>query len=193
MAVLSDIQIATLAKSAGMNDPKMVAIALAESGGNPDAVNPSGATGLWQILSDPSQSGTGGTRDGIANHNPSINAMHAAQILKEQGLPAWSTYTNGAYFKYMNRAIAAMNGTGPVGASPQVSPTGLTDPASTLSDAFGSLGKAFHTLSDPHTYLRVLYFLLGGWAFLTGCYLVFVSPVKGDVAKAAVSAVKLVK
>jgi phage-related protein/murein DD-endopeptidase MepM/ murein hydrolase activator NlpD len=71
----------------------MAAIALAESNGNPNAYNPSGATGLWQILGNPFP---GNARD------PLTNARMAGAKLRTQGLGAWEAYTNGAYRKYLS-------------------------------------------------------------------------------------------
>jgi TP901 family phage tail tape measure protein len=70
----------------------MGAIALAESAGNPNAHNASGATGLWQIL--------GSIIPGNLD-NPMVNARNAVAKFKSQGLGAWETYTSGAYRKYM--------------------------------------------------------------------------------------------
>ncbi len=66
----------------------MAAIALAESGGNPRAHNPSGASGLWQILGLPF---AGNVWD------PLTNARMAVSKYRSQGLGAWEAYTNGAY------------------------------------------------------------------------------------------------
>jgi hypothetical protein len=80
--------------------PLMAAIALAESGGNPEATNPTdnGGTqtswGLWQI-----SNGTHGQPvAGILS--PSVNAQQAVAKYKSQGLGAWGTYTSGAYRQY---------------------------------------------------------------------------------------------
>jgi hypothetical protein len=51
-------------------------IAECESGGNPDAYNPSGATGIWQILG----SVVGGNLD-----NPYDNALNAVAKFKASG------------------------------------------------------------------------------------------------------------
>lgn len=57
----------------------MASIAMAESSGNPGAVNPqSGATGLWQIY--PPQAGSS---------DPLTNAQQAVQKYNNQGLGAW--------------------------------------------------------------------------------------------------------
>jgi len=76
--------------------PIMAAIALAESGGCSTAQNPSGATGLWQILGavDPS--------DQANLTDPAVNAKEAVLKYQSQGLDAWQTYTQGTYKQYLN-------------------------------------------------------------------------------------------
>jgi hypothetical protein len=58
----------------------MGVIGLVESGGNPNAHNPSGASGLWQIL--------GQLVPGNI-FNPGVNALNAIAKYKAQGLHAW--------------------------------------------------------------------------------------------------------
>jgi hypothetical protein len=80
----------------------MAAIALAESGGNKRAHNPSGASGLWQILG---QLVPGNIFD------PMINARNAVKKYRSQGLGAWAVYTSGAYKRFMAKGgIAASQG-----------------------------------------------------------------------------------
>jgi Lysozyme like domain len=81
--------------------PLMAAIALAESGGNPNSVNPTDnngtqtSWGLWQIS--------------LGNHNepsptwndPLENAKLAVGKWQTQGLWAWGTYTSGAYKQFL--------------------------------------------------------------------------------------------
>jgi len=93
----SKSQLAALWRRAG-GDPKianlMAAIALAESGGNPRAHNPSGASGLWQILGLPFPGDV---------YNPLTNARMAVAKYQSQGLRAWEVYTNGSYRQYLAR------------------------------------------------------------------------------------------
>src|SRR6266536_2921125 len=73
------------------------AIALAESGGNPRAFNPSGASGLWQIL------GAVDPRDQPFLFNPQVNAHEA--VLKYRGaggFSPWVTFETGAYRQFMD-------------------------------------------------------------------------------------------
>jgi hypothetical protein len=71
------------------------AIALAESGGSPIAHNPSGASGLWQIL--------GQVVPGNI-FNPYVNALNAVSKYRTAGgFSPWVTYTSGAYLHFMNK------------------------------------------------------------------------------------------
>ena len=70
------------------------AIALAESSGNPQARNPSGASGLWQILG---QVFPGNIFD------PYINARNAVRkYYQAGGFSPWVTYEDGAYRQFMD-------------------------------------------------------------------------------------------
>jgi lysozyme-like protein len=71
------------------------AIALAESGGNPMARNPSGASGLWQIL--------GQVVPGNI-FNPFVNALNAVKKYRDAGgFSPWVTFETGAYRQFMGR------------------------------------------------------------------------------------------
>jgi len=76
--------------------PLMAAIAEAESGGDPTAYNPSGATGLWQIL------GAVNPADQASLTSPAVNAKEAVLKYESQGLDAWTTYTSGAYAPFLS-------------------------------------------------------------------------------------------
>jgi lysozyme-like protein len=65
-------------------------IAMAESGGNPNAVSPTDDFGLWQI---------NGSNGSLATLNPYQNARSAV-ILSNDGTnwDPWTTYHSGAYY-----------------------------------------------------------------------------------------------
>jgi hypothetical protein len=74
------------------------AIAEAESGGNSDARNPSGASGLWQILGNPFPGNA---------FDPATNARMAVAKYKEapgggDNFSPWVTFTDGSYRGYMS-------------------------------------------------------------------------------------------
>lgn len=146
--------------------PLMAAIAMAESGGRSDAKNPSGATGLWQILGNPFP---GNALD------PATNAKMAVAKYKSQGLKAWTTYTNGAYEKYMKAGVAA--DTGITNASATGS-TSTADQAGIVGDIGSDIGKGFAdgltALFKPLVSVLIwgVETLLGGALMALGTYLV---------------------
>jgi len=86
--------------------PLMAAIALAESGGNPGALNTTDnngtqtSVGLWQV--------SNGTHNYPASWTtPQGNAAEAVAKYKSQGLGAWGTYTSGAYQQYYQGSTPA--------------------------------------------------------------------------------------
>jgi hypothetical protein len=90
----------------------MSAIAMAESSGNSSAANPSGATGLWQILGAVSPSDQSQLTD------PTVNAHEALLKLQSQGLGAWVTYTSGAYKQFLGSTSPASLPTSTGGSAP---------------------------------------------------------------------------
>lgn len=121
---LSPRQIADVARRAGIPEdmiPTMVAIALAESGGDSGAHNPKypdNSYGLWQInmLDEPGYMLGAERRKkyGLSSNeqlkDPLTNAKAAYDILKSQGLGAWSVYTSGTYKQYLPAAKKAAAG-----------------------------------------------------------------------------------
>lgn len=113
MRLLSSNDIAALAKQAGFPDaaiPTAVAIALAESSGNADAHNPrppDDSYGLWQINMIGNLLSARLKEFGITSaaqlFDPLINARAAHAVFADAGqkFTPWSTYTSGAYQKYM--------------------------------------------------------------------------------------------
>lgn len=104
--------------------PMMAAIALAESGGQTNALNPSdnngkqSSFGLWQIST--------GTHIPPSStwSDPLTNARLAIGKLKSQGLTAWGTYSSGAYKPYLANGVPPTSVTG--GVVTAVSDTGET-------------------------------------------------------------------
>lgn len=96
--------------------PLMAAIALAESGGRTDALNPTdnggrqSSFGLWQIST--------GTHTPPASNwqDPVVNARLAVGKYKTQGLSAWGTYTSGAYKRFLANGVPPSSNVGSGGA-----------------------------------------------------------------------------
>jgi peptidoglycan hydrolase-like protein with peptidoglycan-binding domain len=115
---LTDVQIARYAYNAGIRDaglPIAVAVALAESNGQTDAVNVTGNTppsrdrGVWQINDywHPEVS------DAEA-FDPARAAIETSRITNNGAdWHQWATYNHGSYLKYMDRGrMAAQQVTG---------------------------------------------------------------------------------
>ena len=132
--------------------PIMAAIAMAESGGNPSAQNPSGATGLWQILGNPFP---GNALD------PATNAQMAVAKYHSQGLGAWTTYTSGAYKQFLQGGVAPNTNT-------NISTTAATGGWGAITGFFSSAGTAIDWLVQPNKQIRILAFILGTGALLLG-------------------------
>ncbi len=113
MANLSRSQLTGLAQSVGFkgNDVNIaVAVALAESGGNPGATNMKGrdnSYGLWQINMKGSLGPDRRKKFGINNDTdllrPAINAKAAKIVHGESGWGAWTTYTDGTYKEFLTK------------------------------------------------------------------------------------------
>lgn len=112
---LTPAQIAGVAEKAGFKGRGLViavAVAMAESGGNPRAHNPvppDDSYGLWQINMLGAMGTVRRTQYGLASNadlfDPAKNAK-AAYSISAGGVNwvPWSTYTNGAYKQFMTAA-----------------------------------------------------------------------------------------
>ena len=115
----------------------MAAIAEAESGGNPQAVNPTDnngtqtSWGLWQI--------SNGTHSQVSSSwaDPTENARLAIQKLDSQGLDAWGTYTSGAYRGFLSDKTTA--DTSGIGATDAVTTAAVTTAANVQADCAWNL------------------------------------------------------
>jgi Lysozyme like domain len=114
--VLSASQIAEYASAAGFSGDDLVtavAVALAESGGDPNAHGDTdlgsgtGSFGLWQIYSDAHPEYKPFTQ----LYDPRRNANAAYAIYKEAGssFTPWSTYNGGEYEEYLDNAQQGVN------------------------------------------------------------------------------------
>jgi hypothetical protein len=128
---LSIPQLIGVAQNAGFSGPDLqtaVAIALAESGGDPNAYNPEraagavqghGSFGLWQIYltAHPEFSGQN-------LFDPNINAAAAYSVYAAAGnsFRPWSTFKNGAYLAHMDPVaqVILVSSEQPAGESPEI-------------------------------------------------------------------------
>ncbi|XVV01507.1 type VII secretion target [Actinosynnema sp. CA-248983] len=115
MSRLSPEQIARHAHDAGFRGEDLttaVAVALAESGGDPRAHNdvpPDNSYGLWQInmlgALGPARRREFGLESNRELFDPAENAKAANRISGDgRSWTPWSTYTNGAYRQYLDEA-----------------------------------------------------------------------------------------
>jgi hypothetical protein len=97
--------------------PIMAAIALAESSGNPAAINPTDnngtqtSWGLWQISN-------GTHNQPVANIlNPQVNAQQAVAKYEASGFAPWGTYASGAYTRFLPKGTVAPSSSSPAGSA----------------------------------------------------------------------------
>lgn len=131
--MLSANQIASVAAGAGFSGDALVisiAVALAESSGNPLVINYLGCVGLWQVYqSVHAAEHPNWTTSWL--QNPANNAA-AAYVLSSGGANwrPWETFTNGMYVAHLSEAAAAAgapDGTGvPTGNGPGGGSGGFT-------------------------------------------------------------------
>lgn len=143
--------------------PTAAAIAMAESGGNPNAFNgadPSGGSkGLWQI---------NGAHGAQSSFDVATNTRAAIAISGDgKNWQPWSTFSSGAYRKYLNASAipaqtAGYNPIDPLGVIP-----GDQSAISALS------GAAAQTVITPLLKYGVMVMLIfiGGGMMIAGVYL----------------------
>lgn len=191
-------EIAAWAKRAGWSGSDLaiaVAVALAESGGDPSNIGDISwqdktwgpSVGLWQIRSLNADKGTGRTRDEVANKDPQTNANHAHEIWAQSGWKPWTTYVTGKYLIYMPRAIPAAGGASVV--VPAVD-TAASLPKAILTAAAEPV-RILKWLQQPGTQLRIVKVSVG-IALVVGALIVFAKPVVEKTAVVAGKAAKMV-
>jgi hypothetical protein len=179
MPRLSDKEIAGAVKAAGFPRASWntaIAVALAESGGNSDALNDANSNGssdygLFQINSVHDELLNGGNwRD------PVYNARMALEISSRGSnwLP-WVAFNTGKYRAYLPRAVRASG-------SP-VMPAAGAAAGSTLGVAGLPPVNSGGSLTDPNVWLRIGYFLLGALLILVA--LILATGTAGTLKQAA--------
>ena len=112
--ILKPEQIALVAQKAGFSGENLViavAVAMAESGSDANAVGRLHTYGLWQILSHAHPTMINPSNpDASKWYDPYVNARFAYKISGggKNWVP-WSVYTSGAYLKRMDKARAGVN------------------------------------------------------------------------------------
>lgn len=201
---MSAVDVARAANNAGFRGQDLitaVAVALAESQGNPTAhrvTSREDSRGAWQINIRPD------AHPEYANANLydlDVAARAALAIQQSRGWREWSTHNTGAYLLYLPTATAAAAGLGAAKVS--------TDPAAAAGGVLGSLGdaakalpggglvdtaqtgigvvvKAGAWLSDRRNWLRIAQVSVGG-ALVVGGVMILARPV---IAQATGTATK---
>lgn len=167
MTSYSAAQLAWLADKAGWGTSDRtvaVAVALAESGGNPNAHNTShgaDARGLWQINVSSNahpEYASQNLYDGMTN------AQAAHDIWSKSGWGPWSAHNNGSYLLYMPIAAAGVATEVPISAYDAVSGA-VTGAAQTVLSPVQSLTNeattAIKFVEDPNTWIRFAKWAVG--------------------------------
>jgi hypothetical protein len=154
------------------------AIALAESGGNPNAKNPEGpehAEGLWQIKG----------QDVAGNpFNPEVSAANAvAKYKAAKGFSPWTTYTSGAYKQYegenyssvapirwteeLGKTLFGNLGESKEGLGPEIN-SGVSEVISGVSSTVDAPAEFISAITNPNTWLRIAEGIGGATLFFVG-------------------------
>ncbi|HMD23926.1 MAG TPA: transglycosylase SLT domain-containing protein [Streptosporangiaceae bacterium] len=125
----------------------MAGVAEVESGGNPQAYNPSGATGLWQIEWPLYKGIVPGAETQQDLYNPQVNAAAAVKL---SGNSMTGIYDNWLRFEPAGaaEAIAKQNGQAAPSAPPAAQSLGTGSSSGPLADLTGAIGQAGTLLGD---------------------------------------------
>lgn len=194
---LSQNQIYALAVAAGLPDARAktaAAIAMAESGGDPNSHNatpPDDSYGLWQINMlgslGPARRAVYRLKSNSDLYDPATNARVMSAISKQgQDFTPWTTYTSGAYQKFLggvtDTSSGNSGGTGVIG-------TIIDDVKSVATLEFrisDALVKTAKWVTTEKNWLRVGYVLVGGIAIIAGLVSVVQSTTAGQTGTRAV-------
>lgn len=158
--ILAPAAIAALAKAAGwvgQDIATAVAVAMAESGGNPASHTVDGdddSWGLWQVnmkgAMGPERRRAFGLSSDSQLSDPRTNARVAHAIQQSQG---WSTafgsYSSGAYRKYLGQAQTAAGAPGPLPAGgASATPAGTTVDGAGLVDQLLGVNQSIKRIAE---------------------------------------------
>lgn len=138
----------SLAASVGLSGADLdvaAAIALAESGGRPEAISRTNDYGLWQINAP---SWPQFTKTELLT--PAGNARAMAVVRRSgRGWDHWTTYRTGAYRRFMAAGVSSVSPGDVIDALPGPSPGEVLDnlnPVGWVDDLLGGLGSLLLTL-----------------------------------------------
>jgi hypothetical protein len=194
-------EIVSLAKDMGLNDSRArvaAAIAMAESGGNPNAVvhdSDDDSYGLWQInMKDPMGSDRR-RKYGLPNNeallDPRRNGMVMADLSQHGGnFSAWTTYTSGKYKEHMDgksladKAADIVNGAKDAAGNAYNNAMDVGRAAGTIANATEKTAK---WVSDSKTWVRIAYVGGGTLVIIVASVALLRSTPAGSKAVSAVS------
>lgn len=169
-------QLVRLAQDVGLNESRAhvaAAIAMAESGGDEDAVvhdDDDDSYGLWQINMRGNMGPERRRKYGLPNNNalldPRRNAMVMADISNKGGnFNAWTTYTTGKYKKFLKKP-GLLDAAGNLIEGAQNAAGNVVDNTVAIGEAAGTIAssvtKTAAWLSDSKNWIRIAYVGGGG-------------------------------
>ena len=176
---LSVAQIASTMRAAGWPEdaiPTGIAIVLAESGGNPRAVNTANRNGsvdygLFQINTVHGSLLSQGDK-----FNPVDNARMALKVYKQAGnsWKPWSTFNSGKY-KDFNSAVAGF-GFLPIDAAVDFA-RGAIGAAQTVKQATTGVQQVMEVVTSPVLWMRVLLVILAIFLIIVGTVVLLRKPI----------------
>lgn len=195
MTRLSQSQLAMYAAAAGAANPQLAAaVGMAESGGNTSSHNiipPDDSYGAWQINMLGALGPARRKQFGITSNSQlfDISTNARAMVALSNGgtdFSAWSTYTSGAYKRYLPGAQNAgwlgdlgngiASGIDPLGNAAGIDPLGNLlnggNPLSGVTDSLSFIDSAASWVSKASNWLRVGYVIGGGILVVVGLAMV---------------------
>jgi hypothetical protein len=198
---LTDAQLAIHAARAGWRGGDLVvavAVAMAESGGDPNAHATVGedSRGLWQmnVRAHPDL-------EGKNLYDPQVNADAAYALWKRSGWGPWSAHNNGAYLLFLPAATAAAASgdvvsflKDPVGASKSLGDAAVGSvPLPGVLDTGRVLGGFLSDLQNPVIWQRILKVAIGAALMTAGMWLIVQTQVITPLGEKAGKVVGLTK
>jgi hypothetical protein len=190
------ISVARVAYRAGWRGSDLtvaVAVARAESGGDPNAHATAGedSRGLWQInvRAHPDAAG-------LNLYDPQVNANYAYGLWKRSGWGPWSAHNNGSYLPWMLWAQPAATAAQAEGGAGNIAGTaaGAAGAAGDAAAAVVSAGPAvtgfLQDLEDPVTWQRIALVVVGGALVVGALYILGQSALTSTAARTVKKAIK---
>lgn len=192
---MDDNEVAKWANLFARSDPTTaVAVALAESGGNPTLTNRNtdGSTdsGLWQINSVHQRAHPSWTVEALKDPRTNAEAMSVLSLGGSNWQP-WTAYKNGKYKTFLPRARAAVDATSgnALGGTIEGAANLVDDlnPLDALKDIAQAVTSFISWLTDPNTWRRVALVGLGASVVVVGVTVVARGTDAGQTVERAVT------